>query len=204
MPDSPRYNDPGAIWRNQSVETLAFNLERFTGRRTQQLLQSTRTDILLSVFAACLFAAVISWRLSPVHREIARLSFAAAILWAAISLFWFRRHIWPGSGVRADSLVHTGLEHYRMVLASRRDHLKNAWIWLGPAILASLVLAVVLVEQSVQYQRLRATLPFLALLLIWFVLGFFVRRSKVAELQRELDELDSTSNPPGQPTGSFT
>jgi hypothetical protein len=177
------------LWRNQPVENIAINLERLVNRRTEELDASTRFEILASLAAASLFVAFVSWRLAPELTAPLKLAIAATILWIAISAYRFRHRIWPKKGPGA--LASTGLEHYLNVLKRRREHLKSAWIWHGPITLAIAIFVLVLLRTSFPNpERLRNMLPFLMLLAVWIILGFWQRVARITELEREIRELE--------------
>lgn len=161
----------------------AIHLERLLQRRIRDLDASTRAEILLSIGAALLFVAVLSWRLPPSQYRVLEFTLPAVLIWSAFLVYRLRAVIWTPP---AD-LAATGLAHYRRVLERRRDHLKNAWLWHGPMLLASLSLSVALYKLS--EGRLRNMMPFFALLILWGILGLVMRRRKAAELQREIDEI---------------
>ena len=164
-----------------------IQLNRLATRRASELDSATRGEILASIAAALVLAAINFWPL-PFHQNpLSRLGLAAVILWAAVTLYRFRVQIRK----QPADLAAPGLVHYRMVMQRRRDHLRNTWIWHGPLILACLTLFATILHESIpNFQRLRNMLPFVALLILWIILGIFARRQKAAELQREIDELE--------------
>jgi hypothetical protein len=172
-----------------------MNLDQILNRRTEGLSSSTRSEILLSIGAALLFVAVTAWRLPPVHDLYLEVGLAAAILWAAISLYVFRHRIWRKDSTRTDSIAATGLEHYRRELERRRDHLKNEWLWHGPLVLASVILVSILAGRTFAgFQPFRNILPLLLVLAVWTGFGWRRRRLQVQELQRELDEIETLAH----------
>ena len=190
MSDQNRVNDPGAIWRDQPEERCAVNLEQIVKRRTEELGSSTRSEILMSIGAALLFVAVMAWRLAPYRDRILQVGYAATIAWVAIAVCRFRRRIWRRPTVSADAMAATGLEYYRRELEQRRDHLRRAWLWHGPLLLACMVVAAILTgETFTGYQPLRNVLPLAALLAVWTGFGLIRRRRQAKDLQREIDEI---------------
>src|SRR5437870_3941573 len=128
MPDESSTNDLQAAWRDQPEERLPVNLNQFMNRRTHELHWSTRWEILSSIAAALFFVAM-AWSLAPIHDRLQPFGFAMAVAWVLISLWWFRRRIWRAETARPDAVAANGLEYYRKELETRRDHLRNAWIW---------------------------------------------------------------------------
>ena len=166
------------------MTTQAIQLERLVNRRSRDLAHATRTEVLTSVFAATFFVAILSWRLPHGQNPYSQLGYLAVVLWSAITLYRFRRQLWPPP----SDFAAPGVEHYRTLLARRRDHLKNVWLWHGPLVLACLTPLAVLIPQFPG--RICNMRPFIALLLLWIVLGIILRRNKAADLQREIDELN--------------
>ncbi len=190
MSDRIPVNDPGAIWRQQPEEKNAVTLEQIVNRRTGQLYASTRSEILMSIAAALLFVAVMAWRLAPFHGRFEEIGFLAVLAWVAISVYRFRDHIWRRDRSRPDTVAVSGLEYYRKELEWRRDHLRSAWIWHGPLLLAGvLLLAVLLAKPSPVFQPMRNVLPLLILLAVWTAYGLRRRYRQAKELQREIDEI---------------
>jgi hypothetical protein len=188
--------DPGAIWRNQPQEELAVNQERIVNRRTGELYSNTRSEILMSIGAALLLVGVVAWRIAPAQGSLQELGFAAVIAWIAISLYRFRHRIWRREPARPDAAAATGLDYYRQELERRRDHLRNAWLWHGPLLLACLVLIGILAGKTFQgFQPLRNVLPLIVLLAVWTGFGFWRRRLQARELQREIDEIGRAGSP---------
>jgi hypothetical protein len=188
MPDKAEFRDPGAEWREQPEEDGPVNLEDFVHRRTHELYWSTRYEILASIAATLLFVGIVAWRLPPVRNPYEVAGFAAVIAWIAISLWWFRRRIWRAESEEADARAATGLEFYHRQLERRRDHLRNAWIWHGPLILAIAVFAAT-VGRHAYPERLRTVWPLLVVLAGWVAFGVLRRRRAVREIQREIEDL---------------
>jgi hypothetical protein len=190
MSDQPEAKDPGALWRGQPEEKLAVNLEHIVNRRTQELYSSTRSEILTSIGAALLFIGVMAWRFAPNYGPFQEVGFAAVIAWVVISVFLFRRRIWREHS-RPDAVVVTGLEYYRKELERRRDHLRNAWVWHGPLLLAFTILIAGLRGKAFSgFQPLRNVLPLIILLVAWTGFGLWCRLRQAKELQREIDEIE--------------
>ena len=190
MSDQHAAKDAGAIWRDQPEERCAVNLEQIVKRRTDELGSSTRSEILMSIGAALLFVGVMAWRLAPYRDHILQVGYAAAIAWVAVTVYRFRRRIWRRPTVSADAMAASGVEYYRRELEQRRDHLRRAWLWHGPLLLACMVLTAILTGETFSgYQPLRNVLPLVALLAFWTGFGLIRRRRQAKELQREIDEI---------------
>jgi hypothetical protein len=186
MPDEP-IKDPGVVWRNQPKEKLDMNLQNLVNRRTQQLHARTQTEI-IGVVAAVLFMAMLAWRFPSAMGPFQLFGFALLIVWILGSLYWFRDRVWRRA-LPADSLAMTGLEYYRRELERRREHLKKAWLWQSPLLLACLIFVVSKVYPN--FERLKNALPFIILLAIWTVIGIGLRRREDKALQGEIAELEA-------------
>jgi hypothetical protein len=142
------------------------------------------------------------YRRSPVLRRYRGLAFCAGtdrlvlfgcagvIVWAAVTHSGFATQSAPHAPT--GRLARTGLEHYRAELLRRRDHLRSAWIWHGPLLLACILSAATLTERIVP-GRLWDALPVFLLLAGWAVIGIKRRVRRAAELQQEIDEISGVS-----------
>src|SRR3569832_527430 len=115
MPENT--NDWSSLWRDQPGAPPPD-----LGRRGISLDLATRGEILTSIFAAFFFVGVVAWRLAATGQPIPPVGFAAAFVWALISLVWFRARLRRPS---PDALAKPALEHYRREHTQRRDHLRN-------------------------------------------------------------------------------
>jgi hypothetical protein len=160
-------------------------------QRTRELFTTTRSEVMSSIGAALFFAGVVAWRFAPEHDRLALYGCAAVVVWAAGTALRFRSSL-RRRAPAADALAATGLEHYRSELTRRRDHLRSAWIWHGPLLLAMMVAVGAGARRSVP-GRLWDALPLLILLAIWAAIGIRRRRRAAAALQQEIDELTRAS-----------
>ena len=190
MSDQAQSPDPGLIWRDQPEEEVPVNLEQIVNLRTRELSARTRSESLISVGSALLLIGVVAWRLEIAHGGLLEFGLAAAIAWVVISLYSFRRRIWWHDTPRPDAIAATCLEYYRKELERRRDHLRSAWFWHGPLLLASLMLIAVLTGRAnIAFRPLQNALPLVILLAAWVGFGIWRRRLQARSLQREIDEL---------------
>src|SRR3954468_876958 len=134
----------------------------------------TRSEILMAMTAALLFAAVMGWRFATVYRSVPWLGLGAMLAWVLVSLIWFRDRIWP-----PPPSAIPAVDHYRRELERRRDHLRNEWIWHGPLLAACLTLAAVL-NSSMAMRDLRSLAPIVVVLVVWTVYGIVRRRRQAA------------------------
>jgi hypothetical protein len=190
MADESRAKDPGAAWRDQPEEKTTVDLSQFMNRRVHELYWSTRAEILLSIGAAAFFVAVTAWRLAPIRDPIQQLGFAVVVAWVLTSLWWFRRRIWRPEPAPPKALAASGVEYYRKELERRRDHLRNAWIWHGPLLLACMIFGISFFGKAFPSpDRLRSLLPLVLALLVWTAIGLWRRRRLAQQIQREIDEI---------------
>ena len=180
------------------MSEAAIHLERMVERRTRDTQWATRQEILVCVGAALGFAAVLAWRLAPRPGLEVGSALGVILAWCGFTVLRFRAVLWGQLPERPGA---TGLAHYRAVLERRREHLRNAWLWQGPLVLACVTLVAVIVRQAAgSLARWRNMLPFLVLLAVWIVLGIAMRGRRAAELQREIDEwgpaAEQAVNPP--------
>jgi hypothetical protein len=179
--------DPGAIWRNQPEERLEMTVEQLMTRRAQQLHSMTRSEIVTAIAGTLFFVGVVAWRFAGAQQPLLQVGLALVVAWIAVSAYWFRDRF------RGQAFAATCLEYYRKELERRRDHLRNAWLWHGPLLLACLILVATLMGNAFpSYQRLAKMAPFLILLATWVAYGVWRRRRAARALQQEIDELDQS------------
>jgi hypothetical protein len=191
MRELPEFADLRAAWLNQPEEEIPVDIERIHRRRTWALFSTTRSEIISSIGAALFFAGMVAWRFAPERDRLVLFGCAGLIVWAAVTVFRFRNSIRRNTP-QPDALARTGLEHYRVELLRRRDHLRSVWIWHGPLLLACILSAATLAKRIVP-GRLRDTLPVFLLLAGYAVIGIKRRVRQAAELQQEIDEISGVS-----------
>ena len=191
MRELPELAELRAAWLNQPEVEIPVDIDRTQRRRTSELFSTTRSEIISSIGAALIFASIMAWRFAPERDRLVLFGCAGVILWAAVTVFRFRNSIRRYTP-QPDALARTGLEHYRVELLRRRDHLRSAWIWHGPLLLACILSAATLTKRIVP-GRLRDTLPVFLLLAGYAVIGIKRRVRQAAELQQEIDEISGVS-----------
>jgi hypothetical protein len=190
MSEPRRPTDPGALWRDQPKEEVAVNVSQIVNRRTEELSASTRSEILMSIGAAVLFVGVMASRLAPWNNRLLEVGFGAVAVWVGISLYRFRRWAWRNQPP-PDALASSGLEYYRRELERRRDHLRSAWVWHGPLLLACFMLIGLVAARAYPgVERLWSVLPLVVLLFAWTAFGVVRRLRQAKALQAEIDELE--------------
>jgi hypothetical protein len=192
MRELPELAEVKAAWLNQPDEEVPVDVEHIHGRRTWELFSTTRSEILSSIGAALFFASVMAWRFGSERDRLVPFGCIGVVVWATVTLLRFRNSIRPNTP-RPEALARTGLEHYRAELLRRRDHLRSAWIWHGPLLLACTLSAAALANRIVP-GRLWDALPVVLLLAVWATFGIKRRLSQAAELQSEIDEISRASS----------
>lgn len=193
MPEVPEFTVVKAAWLNQPAETLPVDIGSLHRPRAWELFSTTRSEILWSIGAALFFASVMAWRFAPERNRPLLYGCAGVVVWAALTAFRYRHSI-RRNPPPPDTLASTGLEHYRTELLRRRDHLRSAWIWHGPLLLACILSASALTVRIVP-RRIWDALPFVLLLAAWAAIGIKRRLKQAAALQREIDELTRNNEP---------
>lgn len=188
MPEEPRPEDPRHIWKQQPAEDTPVFVEHVLTRRTRQLHVSTRAEIIMTMLAAVFFIAVLTWRLPFAGFPLQPAGLAVAAVWIVITAFYFRRILWgPDSGLDTAA---AGTAYYRRELEIRRDHLRNAWLWHGPLLLALLLFAVTFAGSAFPgVLRFRNAAPLILILVLWIAIGIRRRFGQAADIQREIDEI---------------
>jgi hypothetical protein len=188
MSDELRPHDARVIWKEQPKENIPVTVDHMMNRRTQQLHVSTRSEIVMSIVAALFFVAVLAWRLPPVGFALQPVGLAAATMWIVLTVFRFRQIIW-GSSSSPDT-ASTGLAYYRRELKIRRDHLRNAWLWHGPLLLAAVLFIANFAGRSFPgMDRLRNAGPLFVILVLGIVIGIRRRFRQASDIQHEIDEI---------------
>ena len=184
----------GAVWRSQPEERLRVDPERMARRRMRALSSSTRSEIGMSLGAALFFVAIIGLRFVSAHdrlRQLGLIAAASLIVWVLISLYWFRDRIWRQNPPPQDLLAATCREYYRKELERRRDHLRSAWLWHGPLLLACVMsVAIFIGEGFPGADRLWSVAPLIILLAAWTGFGLRRRQRQANEIQSEIHEID--------------
>jgi hypothetical protein len=188
MSDEERSCDPCVVWKEQPEEDTAVMVTQLLTRRTKQLHVSTRSEIVMSIAAALFLVAVLAWRLPQGGFELQPFASAAVALWVAITVFRFRRILWQSNA--SPNTAAPGLLYYRQELELRRNHLRNAWLWHGPMLLAALLFASSFTGGAFPgVARARNVAPLLGILLVWIAIGIRRRFRQAADLQSEIDEI---------------
>lgn len=188
MSDESRNYDPRAVWKQQPEEDTPVIVDHVMNRRMQQLHVSTRSELVMTIFAAAFLIGMLAWRLPPAGFAMHPVGLVAAALWIVITAIRFRHIIW-GSAAAPDTAA-TGVAYYRRELEIRRDHLRNAWLWHGPLLLASGIFIGSFAGRAFPgMDRFRNAAPLFLIVVLWIVIGIRRRYRQAAEIQREIDDL---------------
>ena len=93
MPDDQVRREAGSVWRDQPEETLTVSIEQIVGRRTAELHARTRSETLMSIAAAVLLGGVVALRMAPGANRVEWIGLGAVVVWAVITVVWFRRRL---------------------------------------------------------------------------------------------------------------
>jgi hypothetical protein len=189
QPAKPESIDVKALWRDQPPEEFPVPSpggRALNGRRFRVM---TRSEILAAITATLFFAAVLVWRFGA--NEVVMTTLLMIMVWVVITLLWLRKRLWLS---KIDGFAAPGVEFYRGELEQRRKHLRNAWLWHGPVLLACMTLAGVAIGTgTLAYRRLAQALPLVTALVIWTAFSIRQRRREADAIQRELDEMAEAS-----------
>ena len=192
MSETPERDPVMAIWLEQPEEQHPVEIQRFANSWAERLHDRTRSEILMSIAAAALFLLLMAWRFIIDGGDLPKVGWAAGaavVVWSLVSLYWFRRRIWRERSGR--DVAAAGLEYYRTELKQRSAHLKNAWLWHGPLLLACAIpVALFAGGGIIERKRLGTILPLVIVLAVWTAFGIQRRRREAAELHREILEID--------------
>jgi len=193
MPNDSSTNDLKTIWQNQPTEPSKMTLVMIR-HKTQQLQAGTRrallNEIAASVFLVGFYGVGIWW----VHGAALRAAFVLAIVWTLSGQFFVDRGRLSESS-QLDVSLNTSLQSYRREVERRRYLSGRFLLWsFGPAVLAIGALSIYLLTLIWNHGAwsqgyLLSTMPFFALLGLWFVGVFVLRMRHRRELQREIDQL---------------
>jgi hypothetical protein len=188
MSDKEGSCDLCVVWKEQPEEDTAVMVNQLLSRRTKQLHVSTRSEIVMSIVAALFFVAVLAWRLPQGGFQLQPFTIAAVALWVAITAFRFWRIFWQSDA--PPNTAAPGLSYYRRELEFRRDHLRNAWLWHGPMLLAALLFVASFAGGAFpSVPRLWNVAPLLGILVVWIALGVRRRFRQASDIQSEIDEI---------------
>ncbi|MGP0071282.1 MAG: hypothetical protein ACLPWF_05035 [Bryobacteraceae bacterium] len=191
MPDELPFNDPRKIWQDQPKEKTQMSINEIH-RRVQRLQRSGRFGAIAGIVLGVAMSVVFAITCSKVQYAVTRTGWATLSVWCLYFAFQAYKLTWPGS-LSPDANWSTSVEFYRSELERKRDYMQHIWIRSG-LWLCFLGLALIVVPPMVLFIRtprlLLNAVPLFALLAIWLVSFFFLRKREQEKLQREIDELE--------------
>jgi uncharacterized integral membrane protein len=194
MPDEFPMNDPRKIWQGQPKETTQMSLDEIH-RKVQRLQKSGRIGAIAGIVLGVAMSVVFAITCWKVPYAVTRTGWATLSVWCLYFAFQAYKLTWPGS-LAPDANWSTSVEFYRRELERKRDYTRHIWIRSG-LWLCFLGLALIVVAPMVLFIRtprlLLNAVPFFALLAIWLVSFFAIRKRSQAKLQLEIDELSRLS-----------
>ena len=181
--------DPKTLWRGQPAGDFPMRSPGGFAMEGSRLHAMTRSDIVAAVAATLFFAAILIWRLGP--NTIATVILLIALAWVVITIFWLRTRLRRST---VENFTAPGVEFYRVELEQRRQHLRNAWLWHGPLLVACVALAGLLIGTGrFAFTRLTQALPLIVALAIWTAVSMRRRWREADAIRRELDEIAGAS-----------
>jgi hypothetical protein len=186
--------DVKALWRDQPSESVSVVSPEHLLRTAKRLHAITLSEILMAGSAAVFFAAILVWRLG--WNQIAMASVALIAAWLGITFLMLRRRV---SGSESTTFAASGVEFYCRELEQRRKHLRSAWVWHGPLLLACMAMAAVVIGTGpFAYKRLGQVSPLLVALAVWTVFSMWHRFREADAIQRELKEMREATRDEGE------
>jgi membrane protein implicated in regulation of membrane protease activity len=164
-----------------SAEQLRLKAER---RRTK-----SRCEALISIAGGIFLSAVFGLACYQAGALYPRLGWAVLSLWSLYFAWQSYRWVLP-----RNEAPDATLEFYRSELEKRRDYARHIWRRAGLTF-CFLGLALIVVPALFQLRHtprlMFNAVPFLTLIVIWFVVFFRQKKQKQQRLQQDLDELQA-------------
>jgi hypothetical protein len=181
--------DVKTLWLDQPEEEASVVSPENLDSRTTYLFATTRSEIAMGLGAALFFACIVAWRMSL--DLLVGTSLALLAIWILVTLFRLRKGLWSSpkpSG--AVAFTASGIEFYRSQLERRHKHLKNAWLWYGPLLLACITLTAAGFSTAPGiFRLLQRVWPLLLVLLVWTAFSSRRRHKQAEEIRQEIDDL---------------
>jgi len=156
-------------------------------RRAEELRGKMRRQVLMSIPAALFLAAVAARGLWLSHTTATRTGFSLLTLWALHLPYQVWRRSWPRP-VAADAALVDCAEFYRKELERQLDYQGGGWKWFVAPLLLGIVVVVAPAAVRTPGVLAKAS-PFLALMGVWVVAFFVIRKREREKIQRELEAL---------------
>jgi len=183
-------NDPRTIWQNQPKEPFRMSVDEMR-LRAQRFQMKARFKVVYSITIGLSICVFFGWNCIRAQEVLSRMGFGLLSVCGIYFGYQAYKWIWP-SDLPPDSPVSTSIEFYRSELERRRDYSLHGWrrsgltfCFLGLA----MALAPGLIDSLHNPRLLVNTVPFFALLTVWFVAFLYLKKRGQNKLQREIDEL---------------
>jgi hypothetical protein len=189
MENDSSQNDPRKIWQNQPKEISTVTLKMIR-MKVQDLHTKTRRA-LWGIWAGPITVGFFSaYGIKLVHGvfPVLEAAFVFAIVWSLAGIYFLNRGM-RSEAMPGDAALSTGLEFYRREIERQRALYGRGLLWsFGPIVLAlgTFILFAVIVVGAKIFPN---GMPFLILVVVWFVAVFVLRMRARRELQRESDDL---------------
>jgi hypothetical protein len=183
-------SDPQKIWQNQKTEKTVMSIEEIR-EKLHALETKKRIEALTLIVVGLLLCPGFGLMAVRVQEMIPRIGWCGVSLWCLFSA-WRGYRLLRAPKPLAASAPATSLEFYRGELEKRRDRLRKSW---GEAGLTWLFAALALIILPEVKQWLRNGLPFLALLTVWLVAFFLIRKRQTRRLREEIEALSASTGP---------
>jgi hypothetical protein len=175
--------DPKSIWKNQPTEHSTMTLELIRSK-ARELHIRTRRDLIKQITVPVFVTGFCIYQIVGSQNFYQRAACVVAIVWAFIGAWFLNRGMWSAP-LPGDAGLATGIEFYRQEVERRRYLFQRVLQWsFGPVVLAVAAFTWPLLAMGNPKM-----LPFLILLVLWFVAVFFLRAQARHDLQREMDDL---------------
>jgi uncharacterized membrane protein YfcA len=190
MPNELPMNDPRNIWQNQPKEPFKMSVDQMR-LKVHRFQIKARFKVLYAITIGLSICVFFGWNCIRAQEVLSRMGFGLLSVCGIYFAYQAYKWIWPRN-LPQDAPVSTSLEFYRSELERRRDYSRHVWRRSGLTFcFLGLVMALAPgLNDSLDNPRLLVnTVPFFALLIIWFVAFFYLKKRGQHELQREIDEL---------------
>jgi len=159
--------------------------------KANRLYAKSRFLALFGVSIGLILGALFAGAAIKTHDLVPRLGWGVLSLWVLYSAYQAYQLNWP-KPLPAGAPIGTSLSFYRTELEKQRDHLRHVWLKSGlPFCFLGLAMVVGpgLIAAFQTPRLLVNVVPFLVLLLVWFVAFLNIRKRQQRAIQQDIDEL---------------
>jgi hypothetical protein len=156
--------------------------------KAQQQYQGARFKAQASIALGIVLCALFAWSCARAEALITRIGWGLLSLWCLWFAYQVYRWIWP-EALAENAATGPSLEFYRRELERRSTFARHNWLRAGLP-LCFLGLGLVVLPPLIRSPRLTPNaLPFLILLILWFVAYIYQSSRGRRKLQQEIEEL---------------